>query len=334
MSFLERIPTLARLVEMLGFYRPPEWVTQHRADRQQVLYLTERGIGYYGYVPTLTYALVADIVRQGVLPPHLGYRYFVKRRKDGRARPLAEPNAALKAIQHDILQHYLEDARLAHPTAMGYRRKRSIADHAWTHAGASTVIVCDLADFFPSTAAWRVEAWWKTRPIRANHYKPEPMSEAFAHVLTLLTTDQGGLPQGAPTSPALSNVVNYPLDVALSRKAAQAGAVYSRYVDDIVFSWADDVEPASDFEEAVRAVLRTYGYRINQEKGWRVYRRGDEPTITGVTLKRGGGVTIPQAMQQQIRLLERDRTGNEARLAGYYGYRDMVETPRKPTGRR
>lgn len=322
MSIFEQIPAFARLAELLGLYRMPSWRRRSLQWERDYMRLRERGIPYWYPFAELDIALALEILEADALPPSLSYRYFVRRKKNGKVRRLAEPNDHLKAIQRVLLRFYLDHAQLIHPAAFGYRREHSIADHAWTHAGAATIIVCDIADFFPDTAAWRVEAWFGTRP---HHFSGgEPMAPALAHLLTLLTTDRGGLPQGAPTSPALSNVVNYEMDIALARKAKRSGGQYSRYVDDLVFSWPDGAEPASDFEPAVRAVLRTYGYRLNADKGWRVYGRGDEPLITGTVLRRSGRVDVPDPIRQRIRQLEADPAANRSQLDGYRGYRQMV----------
>src|SRR5207237_495069 len=76
-----------------------------------------------------------------------------------------------------------------------------------------------------------------------------------ARLLTLLTTLDGGLPQGAPTSPGLSNFVNRELDARLAARAAVAGARYTRYCDDLAFSWPAGWGPPSGFERNVRAAL-------------------------------------------------------------------------------
>jgi RNA-directed DNA polymerase len=149
--------------------------------------------------------------------------------------------------------------------------------------------------------------------------------------LTLLTTYRGGLPQGAPTSPGLSNFLNRELDERLARRADAAGACYTRYCDDMVFSWRQPPGPPSDFENAVRAVLHEFGYILHLKKGWMLHHRRDEPEITGVILTRNGRVRLPDHLLRAIRTLSRSDNPRDAdRLAGYQGYQAMVhKRPRR-----
>jgi hypothetical protein len=255
----------------------------------------------------------------GWMPPRFRYRHFNIPKKDGSAREIVEPGPLLKAVQRKILRLYLSKPK-PHPAALGFRRKKSIADHAWAHAGAATVITADIEDFFPNTTRQRVKSWWHAQGF----------STLETRLLTSLTTYRGSLPQGAPTSPALSNLVNAEMDAALDRRARQSGGTYTRYADDLVFSWPHGWEPPADFEQAVRAVLREYGYRLHPRKGWHIWRRREEPEITGVHLTRQGTVDIPDSMRRIIRQLARsDDERDQERLAGYIGYEQMI-TRRRP----
>jgi hypothetical protein len=145
--------------------------------------------------------------------------------------------------------------------------------------------------------------------------------------LTLLTTYRGSLPQGAPTSPALSNVINFEMDKALERRVIHNGGTYTRYGDDMVFSW--HYPPPADFAIAAQNIIREAGYRLHPTKGWRVYQRSDEPEVTGLVLKRDGSVQIPPAMQKHMHKLSRSSDPiDRLRLIGYHGYQQMVATRR------
>jgi hypothetical protein len=253
-----------------------------------------------------------DVLAAGSLERHFHYRHFPRPKKDGGRRDITEPDSRLKAIQRAILARYL--LAEPHPAAVAYRKKKSIADHIWPHVGAELRITADIEDFFPQTSAARVESWWR-----------EQVEDSLARLFTLLTTYQGGLPQGAPTSPALSNAVNRELDEHLARRASSAGACYTRYCDDIVFSWRDGYAPPSDFENGVRMVLHALGYRLHPTKGWRVHHRRDEPEITGVILTRHGRVRLPDRVAQAMRRLGGSSDPWAAdRLAGYRAFEAMV----------
>jgi RNA-directed DNA polymerase len=260
-----------------------------------------------------------EVAAAGSLHPHFHYRHFAKAKKDGGRREIVEPDVKLKRVQHEISARYFR-AEQPHPAAVAYRRKRSVADHVWPHAGAEVLVTADVEDFFPATRTERVEDWWRAR-----------VADGLARLLTLLTTYRGGLPQGAPTSPGLSNSVNQELDERLACRAGAAGACYTRYCDDMVFSWRGGSGPPSDFENGVRAALHEFGYALHPKKGWRVYHRRDEPEITGVILTRHGGVRLPEPLRRAMRTLRRSGDPRDAdRLAGYRGYAAMVrKRPRR-----
>jgi hypothetical protein len=257
--------------------------------------------------------MLESMVPPGSHSPHFRYRHFTRAKKGGGQREITEPERDLKRVQHAILRRFLAGSP-GHPAAVAYRKGTSTAHHVWAHAGAAVIVTADVQDFFPSTQEHRVEAWWRER-----------VEDDMAALLTRLTTYRGGLPQGAPTSPALSNHVNRDLDVHLSSRAEAAGARYTRYCDDLAFSWLHEPGPLADFESAVRVILHEYGYTLHPEKGWRMYHRRDEPEITGVILTRHGRVCLPAAMKRRMRKLGRSADPRDAaRLEGYRGYEAMV----------
>jgi len=260
-----------------------------------------------------------ELLAAGSLHPHFHYRHFTRPKRGGGHREIVEPDTKLKQVQREILARYLVSEQ-PHVAAVAYRKKKSIADHVWAHVGAEVLVTADVQDFFPSTREERVLDWWHARA-----------HDNLARLLTLLTTYRGELPQGAPTSPALSNLLNHELDERLTLRAEVAGARYTRYCDDMVFSWLQAAGPPSDFEIGVRAVLHEFGYCLHPEKGWRVHHRRDEPEITGVILTRHGRVRLPDDLRQTMRELARSKdTGDLHRLAGFRGYASMVTTkPRR-----
>jgi RNA-directed DNA polymerase len=261
-----------------------------------------------------------DVVEAGSLHPHFHYRHYTKPKKDSTRRQIAEPDAPLKRVQHEIIARYFQAER-PHTAATAYQKGKSTTDHVWAHAGAEVIVTADLQDFFPTTRADRVEEWWRGR-----------VDDDMARLLTLLTTLHGGLPQGAPTSPGLSNFVNRDLDERLARRAEAAGSRYTRYCDDLAFSWPNGRPPA-DFQNGVRATLHEFGYALHPDKGWCVYRRGDEPEITGVILTRRGRVRLPEHIHEVMQSLRRSADARDAqRLQGYLAYAAMVA--RRPVGRR
>lgn len=265
-----------------------------------------------------------QIMDGGPLPRRFRYRHFSIAKKDGTPREIVQPGHDLMIVQRKILKLYLNRLK-PHPAALGFRRKKSIADHAWAHAGSAILISADIQDFFPSTSRQRIKGWWRQQGY----------STLETRLLTSLTTYRGALPQGAPTSPALSNLVNAELDAALDRRVKQSGGLYTRYADDMVFSWPDGYAPPADFEQAVRAILHESGYQLHPRKGWHVWNRREEPKITGVVLTKRGQVELPESMRRLMRALSQSKDiTDRARLAGYEGYEAMIKRAPRQAGDR
>jgi hypothetical protein len=198
-------------------------------------------------------------------------------------RIIAGPKPRLKEIQRRILRHVLEPIPV-HEAAHGCVRGRSVASAVGPHAGAAVVIRADLEAYFPTVSAGRV--WGVLRSAG--------LPEGVAHTITGLVTtvvptavwrsvtppaDRAAharlherltvphLPQGAPTSPALANLVAFSLDRRLAGLAARFGATYTRYVDDLTFSGGPSLRNArSRFITKVAEVAQDEGFRLNDAK--------------------------------------------------------------------
>jgi RNA-directed DNA polymerase len=156
-----------------------------------------------------------------------GYDYtrFTIPKRHGGVRQIEAPGDKLKDLQRRVLRRLLNPLR-AHPAATGFVRGRSIVHNARPHVGRGVVINLDLADFFPTITAERVAQCFRARGWNAE----------AATILSRICTNEGRLPQGAPTSPALSNLVCRKLDVRLAALAAYHKGSYTRYADDITIS--------------------------------------------------------------------------------------------------
>jgi hypothetical protein len=260
--------------------------------------------------------LPIEEVAQIATDPRLGYRHFSIRKRGGGRRQIAAPSSPLKLLQRRLLHRYLAQ-QPTHEAATAFRPRSSIGMHARLHLGQAIVLTVDLADFFPATAARRVRSW----------FRELGWSGDALDTLMRLCTYRGGLPQGAPTSPALSNLVNRQLDVELSELAAHTGARYSRYADDLAFSWSGDFQP-NLFCRQAEEVLRRFGYRIQPEKSWRVQHAEARPEITGLVLD-GWRLRLPQRIVRRIRQLKSRWFGRSAhqqqQLEGYRGLVKMLK---------
>ncbi len=220
--------------------------------------------------------------------PRYHYRPFTIAKPDGRERRILAPSPALKGMQRRLLDGYLGTLPV-HPCAMAFRPGASTVKNARAHAHASLVATVDLRDFFESTSAARVRRYF-TR----NGWHGDAL-----HALMCLCTIRNALPQGAPTSPVLSNLVNSRLDDRLLQLAQNAGSIYTRYGDDLTFSWNTERMPAG-FREIVEDRLHDEGYAVQPSKGWRVSPIREQPTVTGLVLRGNGRLAIPWALRWRM----------------------------------
>jgi uncharacterized protein (TIGR03067 family) len=246
------------------------------------------------------------------------YREFTVPKRSGGRRRLCAPEDRLKALQRQILHGLLRRLKV-HPAATGFERGQSIVTHARRHAGQAVVVRLDVKDFFPSTSAHRVYAYF--RAIGWNR--------PAAGLLTRLCTHRGGLPQGAPSSPRLSNLVNYRLDCRLAALCKRLGATYSRYADDITLSFRNDHgKRVRRLIRLVRRVVGQEGYWLHGAKKLRIRRRHQRQCVTGLVVNEG--VHLPRAVRRRLRAAEhhlrmgRPATLTTEQLAGWRAYEHMI----------
>ena len=247
------------------------------------------------------------------------YRPFSISKKDGRERQILAPSPALKELQQRLLRRHLVFLPV-HPSATAFMPGASIVRNAQRHAGQAVVATVDLADFFTSTTASRVRDFFVRQGWRG---------QALATLMRLCVY-RNGLPQGAPTSPALSNLVNADLDAALDDLAQRSGATYTRYGDDLCFSWPTAHMPAT-FRDAVQRELLAAGYQVQPRKSWRIHRAAERPEITGLVLRRNGRIEPSKRVRVQMRKLRwlswwrRPDPARQTRLRGYDGFLNMLD---------
>jgi hypothetical protein len=160
---------------------------------------------------------------------HLPVHYRSQTRKIGtKHRELLVPSNQLKRIQRRILRQVFSKL---HPHAASHCRKgRSILTNAKAHLGSRYVSVRDIKGAFPAVKPHMVRAALSKALSRAR------LDETLADPITQLCTVRGQLPQGAPTSTAILDLVLYPVDAYITREATRRGFTYTRYVDDFCIS--------------------------------------------------------------------------------------------------
>ncbi len=236
------------------------------------------------------------------------YVEFEVPKKSGGVRRLSTPHRALASAQRWILDRIVAQLA-AEPEAHGFLPGRSILTNAQNHAGRAVVLNMDLQGFFPSIGLPGVRS-----VFRRLGYSP-----AVATILGLLCTEcprrrvvydgttyyvatgPRGLPQGACTSPGLSNQVARRLDRRLAGLARKLGATYTRYADDLTFSGDSGLDARVGYLMArVRHLAGAEGFVVNEAKT-RVLRRNAAQVVTGLVVNDGPGV--PRGEVRRLRAI-------------------------------
>lgn len=155
------------------------------------------------------------------------YSQFDMFKRDGTVRLISAPNVKLKNVQRK-LAYVLNLVYKPKICVTGFVKNRSILDNAAKHKNKKVLLNIDLKDFFDQIHFGRV------RGLFLN--KPYDLYPETATVIAQLTCYDGKLPQGAPTSPIISNMICRRLDYELLELSKKYGITYSRYADDLVFS--------------------------------------------------------------------------------------------------
>ncbi|GAF55461.1 retron-type RNA-directed DNA polymerase [Psychrobacter sp. JCM 18901] len=260
---------------------------------------------------------------------NLSYSHFTIAKRNGTARQIWSPIPRLKFVQRWILHNILNNLT-THGAAHGFVRGKSIVTNAAVHSNSELLIKLDVKDFFPSVS------WRRVKGV----FRHAGYPEQIATLLALLCTEsprqvvqQDGityyvalgdraLPQGAPTSPALTNIVCLNLDRRLTGLAEQLGLRYSRYADDLTFSVPaiEVTTPKSKAKTTIKSttstakkqadtqhnkligqllgsvhkILREEGFALNNDKT-RVIRKGNQQQVTGMVVN---GQGVPRVSRQ------------------------------------
>ncbi len=220
-----------------------------------------------------------------VLNAHTLYTCHNIPKKSGGMRTLHVPDDRLAHAQRRVLTTFLNTIEYpAHVSA--YVQGRSVLDAGLQHAGRPILIVVDLKDFFPST-----RRTWVRDALQEYLALPDLTSELLATLVcapqTVGVKERFRVPQGAPTSGAVANLVAMqrldPLILAVC--AAYGGVTYTRYADDLAFSREApmDRDEASLFIKEILAAIKESGYRTNYKK-IRVLRPHKQQRLLGMTL--------------------------------------------------
>jgi retron-type reverse transcriptase len=215
------------------------------------------------------------------------YRVHTLPKKSGGTRLVTAPEAPLKRLQRRILRSALDELFL-HPAAHGFRCGRSILTNALPHVGRNCVVNVDIKSFFPSTSYPLI--------LRAClMLAGGGLSEGACRILADLCSHSGGLPTGAPTSPALANLILRSADSSIAKSAGANSITYTRYADDLTFSGGANVPRILPF---VTRVLGQLGYELDEKKT-NIFRRGRRQMVTGLVVNEKPN--LPRRIRRRLR---------------------------------
>ncbi|HEV7162939.1 MAG TPA: reverse transcriptase domain-containing protein [Solirubrobacteraceae bacterium] len=228
------------------------------------------------------------------------YRRFEIVKRTGGTREIAAPLRPLKELQRRLAGH-LEDWYSPPNHVTGYVRGRGPKPNAEPHRRQEWVLRVDLADFFPSIHIGRVRGMFMAKPFG--------FGRDAAAILAQLCCYRKALPQGAPTSPVISNIICRAMDREIAKLAASERCYFTRYADDLTFSTDRASFPISlAYIEGTKAfigpslkrVVNDATFSVNEEKT-RLVRRWQRQRVTGFVIN--DRLNVPREYVREIRTL-------------------------------
>ncbi|MFD2632033.1 reverse transcriptase domain-containing protein [Idiomarina piscisalsi] len=221
-----------------------------------------------------------------IYPHNRQYISFSIPKKDGSRRLISTPKPTLKNYQmiiaSELHHHYIPRA-----SAHAFIEQKSVLTNASPHVNKRYVLNLDLEDFFGTITFGRVKRLLQSPPLSLTHN----VATVVAHICCY----KGRLPQGAPSSPIISNMIAFKLDNQLLKLAKQYRFTYTRYADDITLSFnqkrktslpTDIVKFDEDSLALGRLLLRTIesnGFSVNDDKT-RLATKNDRQAVTNLTV--------------------------------------------------
>lgn len=216
--------------------------------------------------------------------PNKFYRTFYINKRNGSKRRIDEPLPDLKKIQSWILNEILYKVP-CNAFAKAYIPNKSIKDNVRFHTKQQIVMTADIKNFFPSISTHKI----------INVFLEIGYSAPVAMILTKLSCLRGSLPQGAPTSAYLSNLIMRNFDKVISKYCVENMIRYTRYADDLTFSGSFDI---AKLLNTIDWNLKLIKLERNNEK-LRIMRSGARQRVTGVITNEK--LQLPREYRMKIR---------------------------------
>lgn len=268
---------------------------------------------------------------------NLHYVRFTIPKRDGTQRPIWAPKKRLKAAQRWILHNIVERLPV-HGAAQGFLVGRSILSNAKVHENPKLLLKMDIKEFFPTVTVKRVRGVFRRAGYRSEiaTLLAQVCTEAPREVVEVegqtyyVSLGPRCLPQGAPTSPAITNALCLRLDRRLAGLAAKYGWRYTRYADDLTFSLPQEHKGSPKLGALMgcaKRVVEAEGFAVKVEKT-RVHRTGGRQSVTGLVVNGDSPPRVSRTLRRQLRsAIHKVKTGaalqegeSLARLLGYAAF--------------
>ncbi len=232
---------------------------------------------------------------RSIISTEFFYRHFKVKKRNGSYRKISEPLPSLKEIQLFILKEILYSQK-ASRYCKSYIPKKNIIDYLKFHANEKVILTIDISNFFPSIKFKLVEDYFLKLGYATD------VSDYLACLCTYTTKANSHnkykryLPQGAPTSPYLSNLILKDFDENLALYCKKNEIKYTRYADDMAFS-GDDLNKAKILKFVTRT-LKPFNLELNKEKT-NLMKKNVPQIVSGVVLNKK--MQIPKNERNKIR---------------------------------
>lgn len=248
-------------------------------------------------------------------------------KKNGDTRTICVPNKNLKKVQKKLynkLSTYYDEIKTQNnftsKISHGFEKNRSIVTNAEVHKNKRYVVNLDLLDFFPSINFGRVRSYF----IKNNYFE---INDDIATILAQLTCYKGTLPQGAPTSPLIANMICNIMDIRMLKIAKKYRLDYTRYADDLTFSTNNKyfLNDYDKFLEDIKNIIHRSGFELNSKKT-RLLFSNSRQEVTGLVVNKK--ISVPKEYYKNTRAMAHSLYKN-----GYFLIDDEVGTIEQLEGR-
>lgn len=258
---------------------------------------------------------------------HRMYTTFDIQSRKGKTRTINAPNRRLKYLQRRIADLLVPIYRVRHPVH-GFVIGKSVKSNASSHLGGKYLLNIDLKNFFPTITESRVRGVIQSLGV----------DQRVSEIVARICCSGGSLPQGAPTSPIISNMICFRLDRELLAVAKAARCIYTRYADDLTFSsyrplvglFEATLPPPGnlnpDFLSAdLKRAIAGNGFEIHPDKT-HYADRNSRRVVTGVKINQGLNVDrrVVRNIRAALFAFERDETAAQARYLADFGGKSSI----------